>query len=132
VTDPPTWPVKYRDQIVCALIGASVSYAGFELAGAVSYLLIVMLAGNVWEARRRARAHLRKQHERAVVRAGHAWTCGKLASRCRSQRGRRPHDYTLRAVVEELCRLSAHTIKKQRRQKECVHELPRSSAVVCC
>ena len=52
--------MKYRDQIVCALIVASVSYAGFELAGAVSYLLIVMLAGNVWEARRRARAHLRK------------------------------------------------------------------------
>jgi len=71
LTDPPTSPVKYRDQVVCALIVAAVSYLIFELVGAVSYLLIAVLAGNVWEAWRRAQAHVRKQHERAALRAGH-------------------------------------------------------------
>jgi Na+-translocating ferredoxin:NAD+ oxidoreductase RnfD subunit len=69
LTDPPTSPVKYRDQVICAVIVAVVSYAIFELAGAVSYLLIAVLAGNVWEARRRAHAHTRKQFERAALRA---------------------------------------------------------------
>jgi len=71
LTDPPTSPVKYHDQIICALIVAVVSFLVFELAGAVSYLLIAVLAGNVWEAWRRARAHVRKQHERAALRASH-------------------------------------------------------------
>jgi Na+-translocating ferredoxin:NAD+ oxidoreductase RnfD subunit len=69
LTDPPTSPVKYGDQVICAVIVAVVSYAIFELAGAVSYLLIAVLAGNVWEARRRAHAHTRKQFERAALRA---------------------------------------------------------------
>jgi len=46
-----------------------VSYAVFELAGAVTYRLIAVLAGNVWEGWRLARAHTRKQHERAALRA---------------------------------------------------------------
>ena len=54
LTDPPTSPAKYPDQIVCGLIVASVSYAFFELAGVVYYLLAGVLAGNVWEAWRRA------------------------------------------------------------------------------
>ena len=69
LTDPPTSPVKYRDQVICAVIVAVVGYAVFELAGAVSYLLIAVLAGNVWEAWRRAHAHTRKQFERAALRA---------------------------------------------------------------
>jgi len=69
LTDPPTSPVTYRDQINCAAIVAVVSYAIFELVGAVSYLLIAVLVGNLWEARRRARAHVRKQFERAALRA---------------------------------------------------------------
>jgi len=39
---------------VCGLIVAVVSYAFFEMAGVVYYLLAGVLAGNVWEAWRRA------------------------------------------------------------------------------
>lgn len=53
LTDPPTSPVKYRDQIVCAAIVAVVSYLLFQFVGAAYYLLAGVLAGNVWEARRR-------------------------------------------------------------------------------
>ena len=53
LTDPPTSPAKYPDQIVCGLIVAVVSYAFFELAGVVYYLLAGVLAGHVWEAWRR-------------------------------------------------------------------------------
>ena len=54
LTDPPTSPAKYPDQIVCGLIVAVVSYAFFEWAGVVYYLLAGVLAGNVWEAWRRS------------------------------------------------------------------------------
>ena len=54
LTDPPTSPAKYPDQIVCGIIVAVVSYAFFERAGVVYYLLAGVLAGNVWEAWRRA------------------------------------------------------------------------------
>lgn len=53
LTDPPTSPVKYRDQIVCGVIVALVSYAVFEWVGAVYYLLGGVLVGNIWEAWRR-------------------------------------------------------------------------------
>jgi Na+-translocating ferredoxin:NAD+ oxidoreductase RnfD subunit len=53
LTDPPTSPAKYPDQIVCGMIVAVVSYAFFEWAGVVYYLLAGVLAGNVWEAWRR-------------------------------------------------------------------------------
>ena len=53
LTDPPTSPAKYPDQIVCGLIVAAVSYATFEWAGVVYYLLAGVLVGNVWEAWRR-------------------------------------------------------------------------------
>jgi Na+-translocating ferredoxin:NAD+ oxidoreductase RnfD subunit len=52
-TDPPTSPVKYRDQAIFATIVALASYAIFEWTGAVYYLLAGVLAGNVWEAWRR-------------------------------------------------------------------------------
>jgi Na+-translocating ferredoxin:NAD+ oxidoreductase RnfD subunit len=54
LTDPPTSPAKHPDQIVCGLIVAVVSYVFFELAGVVYYLLAGVLAGNIWEAWRRA------------------------------------------------------------------------------
>jgi Na+-translocating ferredoxin:NAD+ oxidoreductase RnfD subunit len=54
LTDPPTSPVKYADQIACGILVALVSYAFFEWAGVVYYLLAGALAGNVWEAWRRA------------------------------------------------------------------------------
>jgi len=53
LTDPPTSPAKYPDQLVCGVIVAVVSYAFFEWAGVVYYLLSGVLVGNVWEAWRR-------------------------------------------------------------------------------
>jgi Na+-translocating ferredoxin:NAD+ oxidoreductase RnfD subunit len=54
LTDPPTSPAKYPDQIVCGILVGAVSYAVFEWSGVVYYLLAGVLAGNVWEAWRRA------------------------------------------------------------------------------
>jgi Na+-translocating ferredoxin:NAD+ oxidoreductase RnfD subunit len=53
LTDPPTSPAKYPDQVICGALVAAVSYAFFEWAGVVYYLLAGVLAGNVWEAWRR-------------------------------------------------------------------------------
>ncbi len=55
LTDPPTSPTRYRDQVVYGLIVAVISFAVFEITGVVYYLLAGLLAGNVWEAWRRAR-----------------------------------------------------------------------------
>jgi Na+-translocating ferredoxin:NAD+ oxidoreductase RnfD subunit len=55
LTDPPTSPPKYRDQLVCAVIVAVASYAFFEWIGAAYYLLAGVLVGNIWEAWRRVR-----------------------------------------------------------------------------
>jgi hypothetical protein len=60
LTDPPTSPPKYADQVVCGVLVALVSFAIFEWAGVVYYLLAGVLAGNVWEAWRRA--NLRTSH----------------------------------------------------------------------
>jgi Na+-translocating ferredoxin:NAD+ oxidoreductase RnfD subunit len=54
LTDPPTSPAKYPDQIAFGVIVAAVSYAFFEWGGVVYYLLAGVLVGNVWEAWRRA------------------------------------------------------------------------------
>ena len=54
LTDPPTSPVRYPDQLVCGVMVALVSYAVFEWVGAVYYLLAGVLVGNLWEAWRRA------------------------------------------------------------------------------
>jgi Na+-translocating ferredoxin:NAD+ oxidoreductase RnfD subunit len=53
LTDPPTSPVRYRDQTLCGAIVASASFAVFQWAGAVYFLLAGVLVGNVWEAWRR-------------------------------------------------------------------------------
>jgi len=53
LTDPPTSPVKYRDQIIFALIVAVTSFTIFEWLGAVYYLLAGVLVANIWEAWRR-------------------------------------------------------------------------------
>lgn len=60
LTDPPTSPAKYPDQIICGVLVACVSYAFFEWAGVVYYLLAGVLVGNVWEAWRRV--HRRSKH----------------------------------------------------------------------
>jgi Na+-translocating ferredoxin:NAD+ oxidoreductase RnfD subunit len=53
LTDPPTSPAKYPDQIVFGVMVAVIGFALFEWAGVVYYLLAGVLVGNVWEAWRR-------------------------------------------------------------------------------
>lgn len=53
LTDPPTSPAKYPDQLICGAMVAVVSYAVFERLGVVYFLLAGVLVGNVWEAWRR-------------------------------------------------------------------------------
>jgi len=65
LTDPPTSPTKYRDQLIFAGIVAVVSFAFFELLGAVYFLLAGVLAGNIWEAWRRT------NHRRRRLRMAH-------------------------------------------------------------
>jgi Na+-translocating ferredoxin:NAD+ oxidoreductase RnfD subunit len=50
LTDPPTSPVRYPDQIVCGVLVALVAFAIFQWVGAAYYLLAGVLVGNVWEA----------------------------------------------------------------------------------
>jgi Na+-translocating ferredoxin:NAD+ oxidoreductase RnfD subunit len=56
LTDPPTAPVKYRDQAICGALVAVVSYAVFELTGVVYYLLAGVTIGNLFVAWRRFKA----------------------------------------------------------------------------
>lgn len=67
LTDPPTSPAKYPDQLVCGAIVAVVSYGFFEWAGVVYYLLAGVLAGNVWEAWRRVTRRSGARFPRGVV-----------------------------------------------------------------
>jgi Na+-translocating ferredoxin:NAD+ oxidoreductase RnfD subunit len=60
LTDPPTSPVRYPDQLAFAAIVAIVSFAIFEMSGAVFYLLAGVLAGNAWESWRRVTLHRRR------------------------------------------------------------------------
>jgi Na+-translocating ferredoxin:NAD+ oxidoreductase RnfD subunit len=62
LTDPPTSPVRYPDQLVCGVIVAAVSFAVFEWIGAAYYLLAGVLVGNVWEAWRRTTFRTRRTH----------------------------------------------------------------------
>ena len=64
LTDPPTSPTRDRDQIICGMLVAAVSYATYELAGVVFYPLAGVLAGNVYEAARRTlvvRGHTKRR-----------------------------------------------------------------------
>jgi len=61
LTDPPTSPVKYSDQLLCGAIVAVASFAVFEVLGAAYYLLAGVLVGNVWEAWRRWHQYSRRQ-----------------------------------------------------------------------
>lgn len=65
LTDPPTAPIKYRDQVICGVLVAGVSYVLFETLGVVYYLLAGLLVGNVWEAWRRLR--FKRSHLSATV-----------------------------------------------------------------
>lgn len=67
LTDPPTSPAKYPDQIVCGVLVAVVSYAFFEWAGVVYYLLAGVLVGNLWEAWRRVHRRTGYRFPRGIV-----------------------------------------------------------------
>jgi enediyne biosynthesis protein E5 len=67
LTDPPTSPAGYRDQWICGIIVAAVSYAVFEISGAVYFLLAGALAGNVWAAWRRVHRRSRSKFPRKVA-----------------------------------------------------------------
>jgi Na+-translocating ferredoxin:NAD+ oxidoreductase RnfD subunit len=60
LTDPPTSPTAYRDQIACGVLVAAVGFAVYESFGVVYYLLAGVVAGNLWEAWRRERIHRRR------------------------------------------------------------------------
>ncbi len=66
LTDPPTSPPRYRDQIVCGPIVAVVSYTAFKFTGVVFLPLAGVLAGNVWEAWRRRRARVMRPAGRSA------------------------------------------------------------------
>jgi Na+-translocating ferredoxin:NAD+ oxidoreductase RnfD subunit len=67
LTDPPTSPAKYPDQLMCGVIVAAVSYAAYEWVGAAYYLLAGVLVGNVWEAWRRVRSFSSRTSRRMGV-----------------------------------------------------------------
>ncbi len=56
LTDPPTSPSRYRDQIWYGLIVGVVSVAVYLVFGGLTYLLVGLLVGNIWEAARRTAA----------------------------------------------------------------------------
>jgi Na+-translocating ferredoxin:NAD+ oxidoreductase RnfD subunit len=66
LTDPPTSPARYRDQITCGVLVAVAGFAIFEFIGAAHYLLSGVLVGNVWEAWRRRQADARRAAHRRV------------------------------------------------------------------
>jgi Na+-translocating ferredoxin:NAD+ oxidoreductase RnfD subunit len=67
LTDPPTSPARYRDQWLCGILVAAVSYAVFEIFGVVYFLLAGALAGNVWAAWRRVHRHTQGGFPRKVA-----------------------------------------------------------------
>jgi Na+-translocating ferredoxin:NAD+ oxidoreductase RnfD subunit len=67
LTDPPTSPARYRDQWICGIIVAAISYAVFEVFGVVYFLLAGALAGNVWAAWRRVHRRSRSKFPRKVA-----------------------------------------------------------------
>lgn len=64
--DPPTCPVKYRDQAVFGVVVAAVSFGVFEYFGWLYYLLAGLLVGNAWWAAQRTLRAQRRQAKRAA------------------------------------------------------------------
>jgi Na+-translocating ferredoxin:NAD+ oxidoreductase RnfD subunit len=48
LTDPPTTPATLREQLQFAVISAAVSVVVYALVGGLAYLLVGLLAGNLW------------------------------------------------------------------------------------
>jgi Na+-translocating ferredoxin:NAD+ oxidoreductase RnfD subunit len=59
LTDPPTSPARYRDQVWFGLIVAAACFAIFLTLGGLYYLPAGLLIGNAWEAWRRVTARSR-------------------------------------------------------------------------
>ena len=64
--DPPTCPVKYRDQAIFGVIVAVVAFGAFEYFGWLYYLLAGLLAGNAWWALQRTFRARRRELRRAA------------------------------------------------------------------
>lgn len=69
LTDPPTSPVRHRDQLLNAAVAAVASWVLFEAAGVEWYLLGGVLAANVVEAGRRWQLRRRRTAARRLVSA---------------------------------------------------------------
>jgi Na+-translocating ferredoxin:NAD+ oxidoreductase RnfD subunit len=67
LTDPPTSPARYKDQWICGVMVAAVSYAVFEIFGVVYFLLAGALAGNLWAAWRRVHRKSRSNFPRNLA-----------------------------------------------------------------
>jgi Na+-translocating ferredoxin:NAD+ oxidoreductase RnfD subunit len=67
LTDPPTSPARYKDQWICGVMVAAVSYAVFEIFGVVYFLLAGALAGNLWSAWRRVHRKSRSNFPRNLA-----------------------------------------------------------------
>lgn len=66
--DPPTCPVKYRDQVVFGAIVAIAAFVGYEYFGWLYYMLAGLLVGNAWWAAQRTwRANHRVRPARVVA-----------------------------------------------------------------
>ncbi|HEX6512823.1 MAG TPA: hypothetical protein VF157_11020, partial [Chloroflexota bacterium] len=71
LTDPPTSPARPRDQVWFAIIAAVVSVACLAVnTGGAYYLLIGLLAANVFEGTRRALARRRHAASSRTARLG--------------------------------------------------------------
>ncbi len=49
LTDPPTTPAPYRQQILFGVIVAGVGTVIFAMSGGLAYLLVGLLVGNIWK-----------------------------------------------------------------------------------
>lgn len=70
LTDPPTSPPKHRQQYIYGAIVAGVSFAVFELVGAVYFLLAGLLVANAWEAVRRSARRAEPRADNNLAAAG--------------------------------------------------------------
>lgn len=59
LTDPPTSPARYSDQVVFGIIVACAGFVLYMTVGALYYLPAGLLIGNAWEAWRRLTARTR-------------------------------------------------------------------------
>jgi Na+-translocating ferredoxin:NAD+ oxidoreductase RnfD subunit len=73
VDDPPTCPVRYRDQVVFGAVVAFVCYTMFQLFGWLYFLPAGLLVGNAGEGLRRSLARARARRQAAQPPASHDW-----------------------------------------------------------